>query len=689
MAGIPVITGFDIAAASPVDSRYVAPTQLAREAIFWKYAGLLVYQVDNDTLYKWDGVAWVPTANAGPQGTPGSVWYNGVGVPPPLVGIDGDYYLDNPTGDVYQKQAGAWVQIANIKGPTGASGTSTGAFASIMVYDANVPQVIVPAGIKINQFELNGPASGAIADYINQQIIIPEIGDYTVYFEGDLLGITNKRYKLVIYVNGVATAAQGTFDCASNNTPNVSFQNVVTLTVPNSVVELYAFTLSGSNDNLTLVTATLGIIGVNSKGEKGDTGPALIHNEHDIVLDEAKIAAVVGGIWTPAAPYSASVLSDNRGDMSNPPALLGSKVGHSITYNGTSWFDNGIWRGPTGAQGPQGGQGPIGNTGGPGAPGAAGAPGPGYSGIIFDGPDGGGNNQYHFNPINGAGLAQIIAPRGPAGAPGLLPFYNIGSPATLQNLALGWYYLDALTNNNVAFSNGNALGTVVTISRQDGNVDTPPPPDSSFSNVIYAVGGQGSLVYKGRYVTSIPFSSRSMTFIMVATAGGVDFWKCVGEDAYEPAPISIGSYKATYFQDTNTEMGPNNFVLDNTNSEWFGNVFSVLAGGVPGYRWIPRITAETIAAGASPGGGGFITQAELRMYRCDSAGNNRVEICRYSRRIDTVITPLSIEALDPGADIGINYYRASIRTADRDIYLYKTGGIVQFKRTAFCVPYLT
>lgn len=53
------------------------------------------------------------------------IWQTGT-VDPPAGGIEGDIYVKNPPGDLYQIQSGAWVLIANLKGPTGAAG-ATGA----------------------------------------------------------------------------------------------------------------------------------------------------------------------------------------------------------------------------------------------------------------------------------------------------------------------------------------------------------------------------------------------------------------------------------------------------------------------------------------------------------------------------------------------------------------------------------
>lgn len=59
------------------------------------------------------------TGAAGSTGAPGSVWRNGSGVPSNSLGVNGDYYLDNVTGDVYLRNAGTYSVVANIKGPAG------------------------------------------------------------------------------------------------------------------------------------------------------------------------------------------------------------------------------------------------------------------------------------------------------------------------------------------------------------------------------------------------------------------------------------------------------------------------------------------------------------------------------------------------------------------------------------------
>jgi hypothetical protein len=65
----------------------------------------------------------------GATGAAGSAWRSAAGVPSNGLGVNGDYYLNTSTGDVYAKSGGVYSVVANIKGATGAQG-STGATGS-------------------------------------------------------------------------------------------------------------------------------------------------------------------------------------------------------------------------------------------------------------------------------------------------------------------------------------------------------------------------------------------------------------------------------------------------------------------------------------------------------------------------------------------------------------------------------
>ena len=59
----------------------------------------------------------------GTAGVVGSQWRTGAGVPSNALGVDGDYYINTTTSDVYQRAAGAYSITFNIKGATGATGS--------------------------------------------------------------------------------------------------------------------------------------------------------------------------------------------------------------------------------------------------------------------------------------------------------------------------------------------------------------------------------------------------------------------------------------------------------------------------------------------------------------------------------------------------------------------------------------
>lgn len=64
-----------------------------------------------------------PQGPEGPQGpADGATWRSGSGAPADTLGKDEDYYLDEGTGDVYQRQGGSYVQVANLTGPQGPQG---------------------------------------------------------------------------------------------------------------------------------------------------------------------------------------------------------------------------------------------------------------------------------------------------------------------------------------------------------------------------------------------------------------------------------------------------------------------------------------------------------------------------------------------------------------------------------------
>jgi hypothetical protein len=99
------------------------------------------FWLNNDTcdVYQRVSGSWVLEANltgpqgakgdtgaTGAQGASGATWTAASGVPNDAWGSDGDFWLDNLTGDVYERESGTWAPVANLTGPQGAKG-DTGA----------------------------------------------------------------------------------------------------------------------------------------------------------------------------------------------------------------------------------------------------------------------------------------------------------------------------------------------------------------------------------------------------------------------------------------------------------------------------------------------------------------------------------------------------------------------------------
>lgn len=324
---IGIITGFELSENAALDRRFSVADQTARLAITWLYKGLLTYQISDDKLYRYNGnppsnvlADWDEISQIGPAGADGEKWYLVVGVPPGGTGIDGDLALDTATGNYYEKQTGAWVLQGTLQGPTGAAGVSD-KYATTSTTSINLGTAVAPLNLTVGL---------ALSYTVGQTVIVASRANNANNVTGDVVSYNSGTGALVL--NNLVIAGAGTYtdwDVNLSGAPGVA-------------------------------------------GEDGAAGKALIHIEHDILLTEAKITSVEGGVYTPAAPYAASVLSDNRANLSLPTALSGNKAGHSIAWDGTNWYDNGVWRGPQGLTGATGATGAIGATGATGAQGIQG-----------------------------------------------------------------------------------------------------------------------------------------------------------------------------------------------------------------------------------------------------------------------------------------------------------------------------
>ena len=82
------------------------------------YLEEVVALVDRVKQLKEDAIEKVIPVNI--SGT--NTWYDGKGLPTSDFGKDGDYYLQLPGGDIFNKILGAWERIGNLAGPEGPRG---------------------------------------------------------------------------------------------------------------------------------------------------------------------------------------------------------------------------------------------------------------------------------------------------------------------------------------------------------------------------------------------------------------------------------------------------------------------------------------------------------------------------------------------------------------------------------------
>lgn len=352
-AAISTILGFDISQSAPLDVRATVADQAARLALKYPYKGLVTRQADTGVSYRyitttpidgslptnlvgdWEFVPTVFSAAGAPAGSKGVIndiyidetgfilykktgvatWtsmfsisgskiYVGIGVPGGGLGVNGDLYQQS-NGDVYYKAAGAWGLQFNLRGTNGTSDK----FATTSSDSINVGTVIAPLSITIGV---------GLSWTVGQNMLL-----------------------------------------ASRATPTKNIQGtVVSYNSGTGAVVLNPITPAGAAGAVTDWD-------VNVNGAAGPIGKAFIHVEADINFNDAKVTAVVAGVWTKANPWSASVANDTRSSFISPVALSGSMSGNSIAYDGTSWINNGRWLGANGAS-VKGDKGDKGNDGNPG-----------------------------------------------------------------------------------------------------------------------------------------------------------------------------------------------------------------------------------------------------------------------------------------------------------------------------------
>ena len=154
----------------------------------------------------------IPRGDTGTAGAPGSIWYTGAGAPSSGLGVNGDYYLNSTTDDVYLKTTGTWSVVANIKGSTGATGpTGTGGalgyYGEFSDYTTQtVASTTTAYPITLNTTdESNGVSRGSPTS----RIVVANGGTYNIQWSGQFENSTSADLDASVWIRKNGTDVAG------------------------------------------------------------------------------------------------------------------------------------------------------------------------------------------------------------------------------------------------------------------------------------------------------------------------------------------------------------------------------------------------------------------------------------------------------------------------------------------------
>jgi hypothetical protein len=411
-----LIQGFKRAFNGPLDIDLVAIDEDDMLAIKWVHKGLVVARIDTSPIELWICTATAATQPGTPaytligeweeftgtdgvDGAAGSQIITGTGVPSDVLGEDGDFFLDNNTGNYYIKAGGTWGTLqGNLTGPTGPAGTNgtngidgTGAPVYGSIYtETGVGTQTVASGVPeiLSQLIVDGASTADITPAAaSNKITIDADGVYDLSFNMSFSGTGSSTWTVHLYenINGAGAAeAFGphiTRKLGTGGDVGSSSLNGIYTVANGDSVDLEIWIEGDGNDDFVLQSGNFVVQALGAKGDDGAdgsdgaVGKAFIHLENDITLTAAKITSVEGGSWTVQDPWSASVQNDTRNssELNATAGIIGSMANNSIAYNGSAWFNNGRWLGLEGSPGGIGADSIV--------PGPEGPPGPDGDGV--------------------------------------------------------------------------------------------------------------------------------------------------------------------------------------------------------------------------------------------------------------------------------------------------------------------
>lgn len=337
---IDVISAFDLKRKDPLDIRNKVANETARLALTWYFKGLRTRQVDNNKWYEYIGDE---TTNLVADWRQIIEIHRGSGVPSNSLGFIDDVYIDETNRKYYLKTGtSTWTLQFNIDGSqilisaTDPPSNGDGENGDLSIYsNGKVWKKI--AGVWAFQFSIAG-ANGAD-------------GDLYATTSSTSINLSTATAPLAATLGtGLAYTVGQEVEFVSLSTPTVNFftATIADYNIITGVSSLIDLVITG--------TATKADWQVNLAGAPGKQGKAFTHTEHDINLTQTKINSVQSGGYTPQNAWNASVLNDTRSvsELVATVGIEGSMQDHSISYDGTTWFDNGLWRGRKGDKGDKG-----------------------------------------------------------------------------------------------------------------------------------------------------------------------------------------------------------------------------------------------------------------------------------------------------------------------------------------------
>ncbi len=618
---IEIITGFDIFAKIPADSRTVVADETARLALTWLYTGLIVYQTDNGNIYKYKGDT---TTNTVDDWEIKRTFFITEAIPTEALGVINDIAVNKVSKIFYEKTAvDTWTELFNFSGAqiytvTGAPDDGDGANGDVTIRD-NGGVYRKEGGTWILQFNIAG-----------------EDGE-----DGDLYSTTSATS---IDLDSVAFPVTFTVETGLSYSPG---QEVVIASQADPLVDYIIAKVKSYNggtgdlivddDGSASINGTAAHVdwSVSLNGAVGQQGVAFVHTEADINLTQAKIDLVEGGTWTPVAPWSASILNDTRvsGELTATPGIEGSMAGKSIYYNGTAWINNGTWRGPKGDKGD------IGDEGEPGI-------------------------------------------KGDKGDSGGVDLIELTLTTPIKDLTKAYYSLELTDTESVVIEGGNQVGTILVLSRNkvtspaiDGNI----PLDAGFSGTIQTVNTNNKISHKGRLVTSIPKSIRSITLLCTDLTANNNTWIVIGEVSYKENEDILNDKPAIpAYVNTSLQTTSETTVVINA-PNFYGRDYNALTFQRK-RGWRPLILATILAQSNSNQNVGIT----LKVERSLDAGATWVTIRAIGTEVAETDYPstISIHVLDNSLDttIGtgnINYrLRLTCNTGGQRVFASNNADIV-------------